>query len=241
VLCTVGVLCAVYSIPSPNKSCVQYVDGRGRAASRDETIRGGGLAAAAGSSAAAPERGTQSAIASPPRSEPAPPLPWPPQTTPPCWQVLAQKLQQDWTWLSDTASSYQDEGNTRLRTTVRVSREAVQAVVSSVQSGWAAAEAGLALAQQPSETMQRYKVALLDFRRRYPAALVGAAAAIALVPAVLLKHTSRLERARLVLRNLVLGGGTASVLLYPEFVMRVANNVESAATKVEQRVGASRP
>ena len=46
---------------------------------------------------------------------------------------------------------------------------------------------------------------------------------------------------RQVLRNLVLGGGTASVLLYPEFVMRVANNVESAATKVEQRVGASRP
>ena len=154
---------------------------------------------------------------------------------------MAQKLQKDWTWLSDTASSYQDEGNTRLRTTVRVSREAVQAVLSSVQSGWAAAEAGIASAQQPSETMQRYKVALLDFRRRYPAALVGAAAAIALVPAVLLKHTSRLERARLVLRNLVLGGGTASVLLYPEFVMRVANNVDSVATKVEQRVGASRP
>ena len=159
----------------------------------------------------------------------------------PCRQVLAQKLQKDWTWLSDTASSYQDEGNTRLRTTVRYSREAVQAVLSSVQSGWAAAEAGIASAQQPSETMQRYKVALLDFRRRYPAALVGAAAAIALVPAVLLKHTSRLERARLVLRNLVLGGGTASVLLYPEFVMRVANNVDSVATKVEQRVGASRP
>ena len=159
----------------------------------------------------------------------------------PCRQVLAQKLQKDWTWLSDTASSYQDEGNTRLRTTVRYSREAVQAVLSSVQSGWAAAEAGIASAQQPSETMQRYKVALLDFRRRYPAALVGAAAAIALVPAVLLKHTSRLERARLVLRNLVLGGGTASVLLYPEFVMRVANNVDSVATTVEQRVGASRP
>ena len=55
------------------------------------------------------------------------------------------------------------------------------------------------------------------------------------------KQTSRLERARLVLRNVVLGGGTASVLLYPEFVMRVANNVESAAAKVEERVGASRP
>jgi len=154
---------------------------------------------------------------------------------------LAKKLQEDWTWLSDTATSYQDEGNTRLRTTVRVGREAVQGVASFMQSSWAAAEAGLASAQQPSETTQRYKAALLDFRRRYPAALVGAAAAIALVPAVLLKHTSRLERARLVLRNVVLGGGTASVLLYPEFVMRVANNVESAAAKVEERVGASRP
>ena len=156
-------------------------------------------------------------------------------------QALAKKLQEDWTWLSDTATSYQDEGNTRLRTTVRVGREAVQGVASFMQSSWAAAEAGLASAQQPSETTQRYKAALLDFRRRYPAALVGAAAAIALVPAVLLKHTSRLERARLVLRNVVLGGGTASVLLYPEFVMRVANNVESAAAKVEERVGASRP
>ena len=161
--------------------------------------------------------------------------------SPPCRQALAKKLQEDWTWLSDTATSYQDEGNTRLRTTVRVGREAVQGVASFMQSSWAAAEAGLASAQQPSETTQRYKVALLDFRRRYPAALVGAAAAIALVPAVLLKHTSRLERARLVLRNVVLGGGTASVLLYPEFVMRVANNVESAAAKVEERVGASRP
>ena len=202
------------------------------------------MAAAAGSSASAPERGApvDHRRAQPRHRTPSQHLPSPGHPpSPPCRQALAKKLQEDWTWLSDTATSYQDEGNTRLRTTVRVGREAVQGVVSFMQSSWAAAEAGLASAQQPSETMQRYKVALLDFRRRYPAALVGAAAAIALVPAVLLKHTSRLERARLVLRNVVLGGGTASVLLYPEFVMRVANNVESAAAKVEERVGASRP
>ena len=154
---------------------------------------------------------------------------------------MAQKLQSDWVWLGQTASFYQDEGNTRLRTAVQGSREVVQAAVSSVQSGWVAAEAGLASAQQPSETQQRYKAAVMDFRRQYPAAVISAAAALALVPAVLLKQTPRLERARLVLRNLVLGGSTASMLLYPEFVMRVASNFELATTKVEHRVGVSQP
>ena len=148
-------------------------------------------------------------------------------------ELLAKKLAKDWLWLNQAVTEYHDEGTTRLREFIRDSRISVEVMASFAQNAYSAAEATLSAAQQPSERMQRYKTALFDFRRKYPAAIVGFAAAVSVLPAVLLKQTSRLERARILVRNAVIGGGTTSVLLYPEFVMRTASNVDRAASKVE--------
>ena len=156
-------------------------------------------------------------------------------------ELLAKKLAKDWLWLNQAVTEYHDEGTTRLREFIRDSRISVEVMASFAQNAYSAAEATLSAAQQPSERMQRYKTALFDFRRKYPAAIVGFAAAVSVLPAVLLKQTSRLERARILVRNAVIGGGTTSVLLYPEFVMRTASNVDRAASKVEAYTRAHRP
>eukprot|EP00965_Chrysotila_dentata_P122127 4037744-Pleurochrysis_carterae.AAC.1 len=69
----------------------------------------------------------------------------------------------------------------------------------------------------------------LEVRRKYPGLVVGAIAAISVLPAV---------RAgpRVMLRNCMIGGVTACVLLYPEFVMRTAPYVSKTANEIERRV-----
>ena len=159
-------------------------------------------------------------------------------------EVLAKKLAGDWIWASSLVTSYRDEGSSRLRKFVRGSRELVWETMERAKSARTSAEEALSGATEPSETAQHYKTAFFNFRRRYPQAIVGFAAAVSVLPAVLLKGTPRLERARVLVRNVIIGGGTTSVLLYPEFVTSRANYVEKVAgpawDKIEKRVGVSR-
>ena len=88
---------------------------------------------------------------------------------------------------------------------------------------------------EPPAFVQTYKQAFLDFRRKYNCYIVGAIAAAAVVPAAL-AGPSKLDKARIAARNLLVIGGSSAVLLYPEFAVEIAAPaVARAAEKVQQK------
>ena len=72
---------------------------------------------------------------------------------------------------------------------------------------------------------------VLEWRRKYPGVLVGMITLCSLLPGL-----SRKLSPRVLLRNSVIGGGVACVLLYPELVMRTAPYVVKKASQLEQHV-----
>tara|TARA_B110001452_G_scaffold53626_1_gene41055 strand:- start:177 stop:695 length:519 start_codon:yes stop_codon:yes gene_type:complete len=145
-------------------------------------------------------------------------------------EKLAQKLAQDWAWAKEAATTYNEEGSTRLRKMVVSGREMVTSVMSVRTSVQSAVEGGMSLAEPP-ESVRKYKDSLFDLRRKYPWAIVGGVTLLAMVPGLVLRQATRMEKARLVLRNAFVGGGAAAVLLYPEFVLAAAKKVEAQAAK----------
>jgi len=148
--------------------------------------------------------------------------------------ALKQKLQDDWGWLGNVSAA---AGTNQLRAAVKTTREAATAVVETCQAAVASVERTVAWASRPSETVQRGWASMLDFRRKYPAAIVGVCTLFSVLPGL------RARSPRILLRNSLLGGGTACVLMYPEFVMRTApyvakagRKIEETAKKVEERV-----
>ena len=135
--------------------------------------------------------------------------------------------------LNEAATTYNEEGSTRLRKIVASGREMVTSVMSVRSSVQSAVEGGMSLAEPP-ESVRRYKDSLFDLRRKYPWAIVGGVTVLATVPAVVLRQASRMEKARLVLRNAFVAGGAAAVLLYPEFVLSAAKKAEAQAAKRRQ-------
>jgi uncharacterized membrane protein YgcG len=85
-----------------------------------------------------------------------------------------------------------------------------------------------------------YWASALDFRRKYPGLLVAGATGISILPALLHFRESRLTAARLLLRNSVIGGGAAAVLLYPELIFRTAPYVSRGVNKANEMVAVVR-
>ena len=98
----------------------------------------------------------------------------------------------------------------------------------------------MAKLSEPSPATQTLKKRFLDFRRDYKQFLVAgvavASAVPALSPALRGSAGSKLEAARQALRNLVLGGGGAAVLFYPEAVFAAAPAFSGVAKRVEEQV-----
>ena len=76
-----------------------------------------------------------------------------------------------------------------------------------------------------------FKAALFDVRRKYPWAIVVSTTVAALVPALVLKQASRVEKVRIMARNAFIGAGATTVLLYPEFVQQAAKTIEPKVPK----------
>jgi hypothetical protein len=81
-----------------------------------------------------------------------------------------------------------------------------------------------------------YWAAALDFRRKYPGLLVAGATGASVLPALIHFRESRLTAARLLVRNSIIGGGAAAVLLYPELVFRTAPYVSRGVNKANSMV-----
>jgi hypothetical protein len=93
---------------------------------------------------------------------------------------------------------------------------------------------------QPSAATLSVKKRFLEFRRDYKQFLVAGIAIASVLPALspALRSTggSKLEAARVVLRNLVVGGGSAAVVLYPEAVFATAPAFADVAKRVQEQV-----
>jgi len=118
-----------------------------------------------------------------------------------------------------------------LRDAVSNVRESIESVTESTKTLSNQAQATIDWAQQPSEMRQGCWNKVLEYRRKYPSAIVGAITALCLLPGL-----ARKPSPRVLLRNSVIGGGIACILLYPELVMRTAPYVMKKARQMEQEV-----
>ena len=140
---------------------------------------------------------------------------------------LAAEIQSQWSWVNSVYA------------TAPTLHDKVTDVRTQVQSK---AEAALNLRQQadlavsslttPPQQFVDIKPAMLDFRRDYKQFLVAGIAIASMVPAVF-AGPSKLEKARVALRNLVVGGGTTAVLFNPELVFAVSKTSARAAERVK--------
>ena len=87
----------------------------------------------------------------------------------------------------------------------------------------------------PPAFVERYKETFLDVRRRFKAPIVAFIAGISVLPAVF-AGPGKMEKLRVASRNLIIFGGGASVVLYPELVMRAAPTVAKSVDAVQVAV-----
>eukprot|EP00308_Calcidiscus_leptoporus_P023914 CAMPEP_0119404516 /NCGR_PEP_ID=MMETSP1334-20130426/143929_1 /TAXON_ID=127549 /ORGANISM="Calcidiscus leptoporus, Strain RCC1130" /LENGTH=167 /DNA_ID=CAMNT_0007428483 /DNA_START=381 /DNA_END=884 /DNA_ORIENTATION=- len=142
---------------------------------------------------------------------------------------VIKQVEEQWGWFSDIKAF--DETNS-LRRGVTWMRESFEGAASATKALGAKMQATVEWAQRPSETRQRCWNQMLEYRRKYPGAIVGVFTALCLLPGI-----ARKPSPRVLLRNMVIGGGVASTLLYPELVMRTAPYVMSKANQLEHEVG----
>jgi hypothetical protein len=138
---------------------------------------------------------------------------------------VADMISSQWGWVSD-AKAFAESNS--LRRSITSSREQVEGVSGAVNAGVARWDSAITWAQTPSETTLHYRSKLLDFRRNYPGVLVAGIAALSIVPGV------KQRSPRILVRNLLVGGGTAFVLLWPEYVMRTAPYVARLKERATQ-------
>ena len=132
---------------------------------------------------------------------------------------LAEKITADWMWLSSVYASAQQ--STALRDNCQGTRLRVQSAVEAAYEARARMDATVTSLVSPPPAMLTYKESALDFRRKYKAAIVGGIAALSVLPAAL-AGPGRLTKVRVALRNVFFFGGSATALLYPEFVFNHA-------------------
>ena len=139
---------------------------------------------------------------------------------------LAETMSTQWSWVSDVKAFAETNS---LRRTVTSSREHVTSVGDALKSSAARIDSAISWATTPSETYLYYRSRALDFRRNYPGLVVAGIAGLAIIPGV------KQRSPRILARNLLIGGGTAFVLLWPEFVMRTAPYVARKTAAMKDR------
>lgn len=68
---------------------------------------------------------------------------------------------------------------------------------------------------------------------------MAGATGVSVVPALIHFRESRLTAARLLVRNSIIGGGAAAVLLYPELIFRTAPYVSRGVNKANEMVASA--
>ena len=155
-------------------------------------------------------------------------------------QKLADKLKADWEWVSDAYKHTFSGTEKAFKENVTKTRSTVQSAVLSASDMRSNAEVSISMLTEPSPKSVTLKNRFLEFRRDYKQFLVAGVAFASIIPAVspALRGSagSKLEAARMALRNLVLGGGSATVLFYPEAVFAVAPAFSGVMRRVEEQV-----
>lgn len=149
---------------------------------------------------------------------------------------LAAKLKADWAWFSTLGQTFRSSADSRLHENVKSTRLSVQGAVEQARASYERAGAAVTSVTTVPSGMQAFKQRVLDFRRQYPGLIVGVASALAVVPA-LRAGPGRLDKARVLVRNVVIGGGGTAVLLYPELLFRTAPYVVQGGEAISRRIG----
>ena len=145
-----------------------------------------------------------------------------------------KKIREDWGWVQGmyakaTSGTYMTEN-------IRASTKSMRCTASSVAE--MGARISVLLNRQlktPPAFVERYKETFLDVRRRFKAPIVAFIAGISVLPAVF-AGPGKMEKLRVASRNLIIFGGGASVVLYPELVMRAAPTVAKSVDAVQVAV-----
>jgi hypothetical protein len=106
-------------------------------------------------------------------------------------------------------------------------RVSVQSAVEQARGVQTEMDKTMAYWTEPTPAMVAYKDSVLEFRRKYKGPIVGGIAALSLVSAV--GARGNFEKMRIAVRNLFIFGGSAAVLLYPEFAFRAGDAAADAA------------
>ena len=129
---------------------------------------------------------------------------------------LVLRLASDWEWIKTLYIS--TTTGTQFSDSVKYSTRQVAGTIAQARQAYADGEAKVTQLTQPPPLLEQHKPSLLEFRRKYKAFIVAGISAVAVLPA-LRAGPGRRDKARVAMRNLFLGGGSAAVLLYPELVL----------------------
>jgi len=140
---------------------------------------------------------------------------------------VLKQIVADWAWVGQVQAF---SATQPLQSFVKSTREQVEAASAAAREAQSQMDAAVAWAVTPSETTERVRSSVLGFRRKYPGVMVAGITAVSLLPGLMSRNP------RILLRNSVIGGGTASLLLYPEFVMRTAPYAASKLGSLEEAV-----
>jgi len=143
-----------------------------------------------------------------------------------------KKVADDWRWVSTVATNL-SSGNA-VADGVKATTSSLASTVASVSEMRSNAEATVNRMTTPPAFVEEYKDKFLDFRSRFKAPIVSTIAVLSVLPAM--GAAGRYTKLRIGMRNLIVFGGGASVILYPELVMRVAPKVASSIDTVQVAV-----
>lgn len=152
-------------------------------------------------------------------------------------QALAERIQSQWSWVHGLYLNYST--GTHLRDASSASRASIVSAIESVQDARLWANTAATSFTEPTPAMTSAKEAALDFRRKYKGFIVGVFAfgsALAAIRA----GPGRLEQARVAIRNLVVFGGGATAIFYPELVVQslgpaIGRSIGRVETKMIER------
>ena len=144
-----------------------------------------------------------------------------------------KKIREEWSWVH--GMYVKATSGTYMTDNIRATTKSVRGTVSSFAEVRSSCEDMYKQMTTTPAFLERYKESFLDIRRRFKAPIVAFVAGLSVLPA-LRAGPGRMEKLRVASRNLIVFGGGASVLLYPELVMRVAPTVAKSVDTVQAAV-----
>jgi hypothetical protein len=144
-----------------------------------------------------------------------------------------KKIREDWGWVQGMYAKA--TSGTYMADNIRASSKSMRSTASSVADMGDSFTYMTRQLTTPPAFVERYKETFLDVRRRFKAPIVAFIAGISVLPAVF-AGPGKMEKLRVASRNLIIFGGGASVVLYPELVMRAAPTVAKSVDAVQVAV-----